>query len=169
MNQIFLYFTFSLQILKIVAFAGTGKTTTLIHFTKQNPNRRFLLLTYNRAASDDATQKFPANVKCATVHQLAYKYVGVTYKRLHSKRIGNLSVFDLIRSHAFCDRKGFKRYQREALLLETLNRFMASADERILLDHVPTKVEKVDVQTQQLTDQMLTDDQRMVPLRGTCF
>ena len=36
------------DVIKIVAFAGTGKTTTLINLCKENPNLKFLVVMYNR-------------------------------------------------------------------------------------------------------------------------
>jgi hypothetical protein len=38
----------SSDVIKIVAFAGTGKTTTLINLCKENPNLKFLVIMYNR-------------------------------------------------------------------------------------------------------------------------
>ena len=35
------------EILKINAFAGTGKTTTLIEITKANENKKYLYLAFN--------------------------------------------------------------------------------------------------------------------------
>jgi F-box protein 18 (helicase) len=39
----------SSDVIKIVAFAGTGKTTTLIHLCKENPGLKFLVVMYNRS------------------------------------------------------------------------------------------------------------------------
>ena len=36
------------DVVKIVAFAGTGKTTTLERYTQLRPGRRFLLVVYNK-------------------------------------------------------------------------------------------------------------------------
>ena len=52
--------------LKIQAFAGTGKTTTLAAIAKSLPQRRFLYLVFNRAAAEEAELKMPANVSSRT-------------------------------------------------------------------------------------------------------
>ena len=54
--------------LKIQAFAGTGKTTTLAAVAESLPQRKFLYLVFNRAAADDAKLKMPSNVTVKTAH-----------------------------------------------------------------------------------------------------
>ncbi|XP_052699197.1 F-box DNA helicase 1-like [Crassostrea angulata] len=36
------------EVIKIIAFAGTGKTTTLVRYTQMRPSMKFLLVVYNR-------------------------------------------------------------------------------------------------------------------------
>ena len=48
--------------LKIQAFAGTGKTTTLAAIAESLAQRKFLYLVFNRAAADEAEHKMPSNV-----------------------------------------------------------------------------------------------------------
>src|SRR5271154_3218059 len=66
--------------LKIQAFAGTGKTTTLAAVAESLPQRKFLYLVFNRAAADEAELKMPANVTVRTAHALAFRSVGYIYK-----------------------------------------------------------------------------------------
>ena len=47
--------------LKIQAFAGTGKTTTLAAIAELLPQRKFLYLVFNRAAVDEAQLRMPSN------------------------------------------------------------------------------------------------------------
>ena len=47
------------DLIKIVAFAGTGKTTTLVRLTENYPNLRFLLVVYNKSVRIQAEQQFP--------------------------------------------------------------------------------------------------------------
>jgi hypothetical protein len=42
--------------LKIQAFAGTGKTTTLAAVAQSQPLRKFLYLVFNRAAADEVAR-----------------------------------------------------------------------------------------------------------------
>lgn len=46
------------EYLKINAFAGTGKTTTLIAYTEARPHKRFLYLAYNKAIQQDAERRY---------------------------------------------------------------------------------------------------------------
>ena len=49
---------------KIVAFAGTGKTTTLIELCKTNPNIRFLLVVFNKVVAQLSAKSFPSKKNC---------------------------------------------------------------------------------------------------------
>jgi F-box protein, helicase, 18 len=66
--------------LKIQAFAGTGKTTTLAAIAKSLPQRKFLYLVFNRAAAEEAELKMPANVSARSAHAIAFRSVGHIYK-----------------------------------------------------------------------------------------
>ena len=61
--------------LKIQAFAGTGKTTTLAAIAESLARRKFLYLVFNRAAADEAERKMPSNVMVRTAHALAFRSV----------------------------------------------------------------------------------------------
>jgi F-box protein 18 (helicase) len=60
------------EVIKVMAFAGTGKTTTLLRFTALNPNMSFLYCVYNKSVQEHAATIFPCNVKCRTFHSLAH-------------------------------------------------------------------------------------------------
>jgi F-box protein 18 (helicase) len=49
------------SVTKIVAFAGTGKTTTLVRLCQQNPGLRFLCVMYNKAAKMHAENRHRMN------------------------------------------------------------------------------------------------------------
>ncbi|MFN3873434.1 MAG: UvrD-helicase domain-containing protein [Ignavibacterium sp.] len=64
--------------IKINAVAGSGKTTTIIEYSKTRPKKsRILYLAFNRSVKNEAEQKFASlgldNVKVETAHSLAYK------------------------------------------------------------------------------------------------
>lgn len=61
--------------LKVNAFAGSGKTTTLIELVKRNKDKKFLFLVFNRAVKEELSKKLPQNAVVYTVHSLAYKYL----------------------------------------------------------------------------------------------
>ncbi len=70
------------QSFKVIAYAGTGKTTTLQMISAAMPQRRGMYLAFNKAIANEAQQKFHRNVDCRTFHSLAYRSVprGVTDK-----------------------------------------------------------------------------------------
>ncbi|MFN3694774.1 MAG: UvrD-helicase domain-containing protein, partial [Ignavibacterium sp.] len=64
--------------IKINAVAGSGKTTTIIEYSKSRPKKsKILYLAFNRSVKTEAEQKFASlgldNVKVETAHSLAYK------------------------------------------------------------------------------------------------
>lgn len=63
------------QSFKIVAYAGTGKTTTLQMISQALPQRRGLYLAFNKAIATHAQQRFSGRVDCRTFHSLAYRHV----------------------------------------------------------------------------------------------
>ena len=58
--------------LRVLAFAGAGKTTALRLLAEADPSPA-LYLAYNKAAQLQAQARFPAHVACRTVHSLAYR------------------------------------------------------------------------------------------------
>lgn len=67
---------------KVIAYAGTGKTTTLKLISDAMPQRRGMYLAFNKAIANEAQQKFHRNVTCRTFHSLAFRSVprGITDK-----------------------------------------------------------------------------------------
>ena len=70
------------QSFKVIAYAGTGKTTTLQMMSNAMPERRGMYLAFNKAIANEAQSKFHRNVNCRTFHSLAYRSVprGITDK-----------------------------------------------------------------------------------------
>ncbi len=66
--------------LRVVAFAGTGKTTTLRAYAQARPGLRMLYLAFNRSVAQEAQGTFGAHVCCSTIHGLAYRAVGHRYR-----------------------------------------------------------------------------------------
>ncbi|XP_051911185.1 F-box DNA helicase 1 [Hippocampus zosterae] len=119
------------HVVKIVAFAGTGKTTTLIKYAEQKPHLRFLYVAFNKSVAYEASQRFPPNVDCKTVHSLAYKDVGKMYQK---KLTSNLTPFSINTVLP----KGRGGYAKAKVVATTLKSFMASVDETIGVSHVPS-------------------------------
>lgn len=78
--------------LKIKAFAGSGKTSTLVAISKELSGKG-LYLAYNKAIQMDAVKKFPSYVDCKTAHSIAYRVLAYRIK----DRVRTLSIFDILR------------------------------------------------------------------------
>ncbi|HEY3983235.1 UvrD-helicase domain-containing protein [Cedecea sp.] len=119
--------------LVVSAFAGTGKTSTLVRYALANPDSRMLYLAYNRAVRDEAEQKFPFNVECRTSHQLAWPGFGRHYQR---RLAGNLRITDAARQ------LNTRYWPLARMAVATLSAFLSSADTEISLQHLPAEDER---------------------------
>ncbi|KAK6176078.1 hypothetical protein SNE40_014433 [Patella caerulea] len=124
------------EIIKIVAFAGTGKTTTLVRYTQLRPNLRFLLVVYNKSVCEHAKTKFPSNVTIKTGHGLAFGVTGRRYKAANKLNSYGLKVYSV--AMELQNIKGENLYVRAKFVLETLNNFLSSSDKTINVDHAPS-------------------------------
>lgn len=61
--------------LKILAFAGAGKTSTLTMIAQSMPEHKGIYLAFNKAIVADIQKKLPPNVEARTFHSLAYNSV----------------------------------------------------------------------------------------------
>ncbi len=116
------------QKLVVNAFAGTGKTSTLVQYALANPDSRMLYLAYNRAVRDEAERKFPFNVECKTSHQLAWSRFGKHYQ---SRLVASLRITDVAR------KLNTRHWLLVRLALSSLNQFLSSADTEPGLRHLP--------------------------------
>ncbi|CAF0951164.1 unnamed protein product [Adineta steineri] len=126
------------ETMKINAYAGTGKTTTLIAYAAKRMDESFLYIAYNKAIQTYAEKVFPPNVKCQTIHSLAYAKIG----RQYDGCLGNLrlkSIVDIVNDRPLIGEKGRSinsLYIRARFVYNTLNNFIASADFEITDEHV---------------------------------
>ncbi|EFD0578700.1 ATP-dependent helicase [Escherichia coli] len=116
------------QKLVVNAFAGTGKTSTLVQYALANPDSRMLYLAYNRAVRDEAERKFPFNVECKTSHQLAWSRFGKHYQ---NRLVASLRITDVAR------KLNIRHWLLVRLALSSLNQFLCSADTEPGLQHLP--------------------------------
>ena len=126
---------------KIVAFAGTGKTTTLVRLAQKRPDLRFLVVVYNKSVAQEATRIFPtATVKCMTAHSMAFRKRGFMYGN-KNKLTGNLKARDLINSGVLGNdqpnNSSTSLQRRAAKAIKTLENFMNSPDPAISDENVP--------------------------------
>lgn len=125
------------DVVRILAFAGTGKTSTLVEYARLRPAAKFLCIVYNRSVCDIAKRTFPPNVTCTTAHSLAFRTVGFLYKAKLSAKIRVLDVSKLV---PVPSSTRMPRLRFAKLVLSSLENFLASVDLQITVAHVPDHV-----------------------------
>lgn len=66
----------------VIAYAGCGKTSTLLEYARARKSSRILYMAFNRAMASEAQDKFrmERHVTARTVHSLAYSRIGHRYR-----------------------------------------------------------------------------------------
>ncbi|MBF0289354.1 MAG: UvrD-helicase domain-containing protein [SAR324 cluster bacterium] len=116
------------EVVKVHAFAGTGKTSTLIYFSQARLKMRFLYVAFNKSVQLEAAGKFPSHVICKTAHSLAWRGFGSRFK--HKLEFG-------LKANTVMDALELEEYEAAKFTLETLHRFLVSADPTLYSAHVP--------------------------------
>ena len=110
------------ETIKVIAFAGTGKTTTLLEYTKAHKTTKFLYVAFNNSVQKSAEKRFPSNVHCKTSHSLAHNKFGWPYRN------GKGVISDL-RPNEVKKILNIEDYHVAKQAIEILKRYLASADE----------------------------------------
>ncbi len=127
--------------MRIDAYAGTGKTTTL-QYLSENMQQRGLYLAFNRSIALDAKTRFTSRVACATMHSIAFRGVRKAYHYPEWKLTDALSVNRIAEAFRFPETVSFSdglllpRASYAALLLGSLRRFLESDDQAPQVSHV---------------------------------
>lgn len=124
--------------IKVVALAGTGKSTTLKHFAAARPGERMLYAAFNAAVARETGATFPRNVQARTWHSLAFGAVGRHYKH----KLGNLRARELeeIGIEGLDYRDSFVRYRAMKHAIDTAGAFFQSAAREIGPEHLPVEL-----------------------------
>src|SRR5512144_3279095 len=110
---------------RLIAFAGTGKTTTL-RLLAELRRGRGLYLAFNKAIQQEAARTFPRQVHCSTAHALAWRALrmsdcrGRLAARLYAQEVA--TRLDLPAAG------GFTPTMVGQLVLDTVTAFCRSAD-----------------------------------------
>ncbi|ASR10760.1 hypothetical protein CHY08_27150 (plasmid) [Rhizobium leguminosarum bv. viciae] len=128
--------------LKINAFAGSGKTSTL-QLLANATGLRGQYLAFNKSIVADAGEKFPDTVNCSTSHSLAFRAAPAGYKQDIGKLTNRCTAKQLvevldIKRRRFGDKYAVTPDSQGYLYLETIRRYTQSADDEIGPQHVPT-------------------------------
>jgi hypothetical protein len=113
------------EIMIINAYAGSGKTETLRLISERNPNVKFTYLCYNKDTAEKAKKRFPENVKCRTIHSLAYAAVGRNYK----------CDYRMPSSREVMQKFGITLPYVAVLALEAIERYFNSGEDKIEAVH----------------------------------
>ncbi|XP_078409157.1 F-box DNA helicase 1 [Cetorhinus maximus] len=120
------------HVIKIVGFAGAGKTSMLIEYARSRPHLRFLYIVSTKSVPMEICRVFPPNVECTTVRALAYRYIGHKYQRKKK-----LMAYDLKPFVIFGLPEARGSFFRANLICQSLCTFFSSMDEAITISHVP--------------------------------
>ena len=136
--------------LKIKAYAGAGKTSTLRLVANRLSHQRGIYLAFNREIAEHARRGFPPNVRAGTVHSLAYRSV--------SSALGARVNHPTEPPHELAARYGLGSvavplvtgkaveltpFELGRMIVDGLGRFCRSADDAPNAIHVPVD-EKID-------------------------
>lgn len=116
------------QVLKVLAFAGTGKTTTLIEYALAHPEKRILYVAFNKSVQLEAAAKFPRNVVCKTSHALAFARFGARHRN---------RLVPGFKANTVMDALDLANYEDAKFAIDTLLNYLVSADPRVSQRHVP--------------------------------
>lgn len=122
--------------LKVVAYAGTGKTKTIEFVGQRQSHKTALYVAFNASAAADAKRRMPANVEARTFHSLGWQAMDVS-RVFGFENVGNaikLRPDQLRRELRLDDLTGITAVKL------TLRRFLNSTDEAVTDHHVPRDV-----------------------------
>ena len=120
------------KVIKINAYAGAGKTSTLVEIVKEirktEPNVKILYLVFNKSMVEDSKLKFDSldlNVECYTTHSFALR-------RFSLLRDGNIEVMPTIDYSDYMKIKNSNtsyKYAKYKNILDMLNSYCATFDD----------------------------------------
>ena len=128
--------------MKLVAVAGSGKTTTLRLMAQSAPKERLLYVAFNRSVRDEAERTFPGNVEVLTLHGLAHRHVvrgSGAYQRKLAARDGRVTPGDVLEALELPR----ERYALAYVIRSTLEAFLRSASEVPTPAHIPPEYREV--------------------------
>lgn len=116
--------------IRVIAFAGAAKSTSLIGYAQAYPRKQFLYLAFTRSVADEAKTKFPRNVVCLGLHQLAWKAFGRKYDHKKAPSLRLTAISKALEN----DDWTFLR-----IVSDTLTNFLCSGNTTIDGSHLPAK------------------------------
>ena len=107
------------KIIKINAFAGAGKSSTLVEVVKEirktDKDSKILYVVFNRSMLNEAKEKFAGlDVECQTTH-------GFALKRFSAINDGEINVVPALDFNIFIKLKNSKKYEKSCINYKTIN------------------------------------------------
>lgn len=126
---------------KVVAVAGSGKTSTLRELALAHPELTFLYLVFNKAAALDAKNSFPDNVTVKTTAAMAFgSYRDLYGHRILGPRVPARRTAELLKMNKPLDLGDgilFRPASVASMAMETVDKFAYTSDFEITARHVP--------------------------------
>jgi len=120
--------------IKINAFAGTGKTSTLKLIANEYPNKKLLYLAFNSSIKNEASSLFPNNTSIKTTHGLAFAAI---------KKHTNIDLSNLVNYRAMDISKEFGiTYNQSIGTLKIFENFCNSTKDEINKEDIEHKSAK---------------------------
>ena len=120
--------------IKINAFAGTGKTTTLKLISQTYPNKKILYLAFNSAIKNEAMTLFPQNTSVKTTHGLAFVAVK-KHTKINLDRLVNYRAIDISKEFSIT-------YNQALSTLKIFESFCNTIKEEITKEDIEHKTAK---------------------------
>lgn len=116
--------------LRVDAFAGATKTSSLVMYANARPSEKMLYIAFNKSIKEEAEKRFPSNVKCMTSHGAAFARFGSAYADA-GKLVADIRVSDVINALGLKDYPDqFAMYIGD-VTLKVLTRFLCSKSHQI--------------------------------------
>lgn len=120
--------------IKINAFAGTGKTTTLKYIAQEFSDKKILYLAFNSAIKNEASSIFPSNTYVKTTHGLAYSAIR-KYTQIDLNSLQNYRAIDIANKFEIA-------YEKALSALKIFENFCNNTQDKISEDDVEHKTAK---------------------------
>lgn len=127
------------QRVKVRAYAGTGKTTLLLAIAKKRADKG-LYIAFNKSIAQEARAKFPEHIHCATSHSVALgalRRLDARWGERLKDKIGPCSAERAARVLRQRLSEAEAAGPMPKLALETVLRFVVSAESRVSQTHIP--------------------------------
>jgi AAA domain/UvrD-like helicase C-terminal domain len=120
------------QSFKINAYAGTGKTSTLVMLSKAD-KRKGLYIAFNRSIVNEANAKFDSKTACMTIHKLALKSLPSRLRRKAFKSTNAAAIVQILglENQFFGDKLRLTAKTLAFLVIQTIREFCQGTDETI--------------------------------------